>query len=85
MFKLIHHSFEHHKHSVCNENTLHFHKKEIDCDIDTFFLSTFTFSNDTPVLNKKTNFPKLENYSEKNTFYSNLKTSKFLRGPPVLS
>tara|TARA_R110000850_G_scaffold277086_1_gene422530 strand:+ start:274004 stop:274288 length:285 start_codon:yes stop_codon:yes gene_type:complete len=78
------HIFSHDDHNHCTETgTVHFHEKEIDCELCDFHLTTilhFSKSNETNFYppNYKTIFPPLEEpFLKATTLYFNL------RGPPV--
>lgn len=82
--KLVH-SFEGHKHEVCNDLSVHIHKKQLDCSICDFHFSIFSFKAlDLP------DFALIDSFHSTKAYYllpeiTKNEISYFLRGPPLLS
>jgi hypothetical protein len=79
------HSFENHKHTACGEVTTHLHERTVDCSIDCFHFSAFTFKT-LPFFNQVISEAFSKNQigyfsSEIIGFQSHI----FLRGPPPIS
>ncbi len=81
------HSFNHHKHEVCdtdNTHQTHFHQPDLDCDFYKFKLTTQYYSKLTPtsLVSINNNFKISSSQYEFVSDYQKLQTA--LRGPPQL-
>jgi hypothetical protein len=78
------HLFENHKHATCNDNTVHFHQKSLNCNIYDFHFSFFSFHPNFPE-DVILNIPPLSPaYAVLSEVFSNLKIPYSLRGPPTM-
>jgi len=80
------HAYSHDKHQHCTEmGTLHFHKKDLDCQLCDFHLTPailISFFEETPSLIKNFN----STFSSYTLLFSNYNQLHFnLRGPPAVA
>lgn len=81
------HSFNHHKHEVCdNDNThkIHFHESDLDCDFYKFKLTKIQFFK----LNEYQTKKQTDYFKPNSKYFTSLNNhqqlTRFLRGPPQL-
>lgn len=79
------HTFENHKHEVCEDVTTHLHQKQLDCSICDFHFSIYNF---TPL--QLAEITVLQSFQKTESVYLfpefKLNSSYYLlRGPPLLS
>ena len=79
------HLFENHNHVSCLDSTTHFHKKSIECNLDSFSFSTFNIEFNTYSFSEE-----ILPFSNKNYHYEIhhiISDERFikLRGPPKVT
>jgi len=79
------HLFESHNHKPCNDYSVHLHEKPLDCNIQAFHFSTFSFEtlpNWEIFAIPPHTFPY---YGYTSVLYTQKPLTAFLRGPPLNS
>lgn len=79
------HLFESHKHEICEDVTIHFHEKQLDCNIYDFHFSSFDFQLFAPTFLEitYTNHRVIEGYVLPE--HQPIPSGISLRGPPMIS